>query len=54
MREELRGGTANEKRLARVVLAAKKGSPAGATWEGAQILPASRKVEDLLRCAVDF
>lgn len=24
------------------------GSPAGAAWEGAEILPASRKVEDLL------
>lgn len=28
--------------------AASKGSPAGAAWEGAESLPASRKVEDLL------
>lgn len=27
--------------------AASKGSPAGTVWEGAEILPASRKVEDL-------
>lgn len=48
MREEGRGSSEwKETGISRVGFAASEGSPAGAVWDGAEILPASRKVEGL-------